>query len=107
MKKVYSNQNYSISPPKVWQSFLIAFLLLIPLYTGATPACPIITEAFQSVADGTTVDNSSTGWYIDATNVSGAKYFAVKSHRFQAENLGGIGIWYSKVFSVAGYSISR
>ncbi|MBS1565960.1 MAG: hypothetical protein JST39_16340, partial [Bacteroidetes bacterium] len=70
----------------------------------ATPACPIITQSFQNTANGTTVDNSSTGWYIDASNLSNPVYFAVKSNRFKAENIGAEGIWYSRVFSTAGYS---
>ncbi|MEO8404810.1 MAG: hypothetical protein ABI480_09450, partial [Chitinophagaceae bacterium] len=69
-----------------------------------TPSCPIVTERFQGLGDGTTVNNSSTGWYLDASHVLGTGYFAVKSNRFHAQELGGEGIWYSKVFSVTGYS---
>lgn len=85
--------------------FPFAFLLL--LFGGhllATPECPIITETFSNDANGATVNTSSTGWYLDASNVPNASYFAVKSHRLMAENLGGVGIWYSNVFSTAGYS---
>ena len=82
----------------------IFLLTLFNLQLFATPECPIITGNFTGLALGTTVNTSSTGWYIDASNVSGATFFAVKSNRFHAENLGGEGIWYSRVFSVAGYS---
>ncbi|WP_149696407.1 hypothetical protein, partial [Chitinophaga sp. CF418] len=56
------------------------------------------------VADGTTVDNSATGWYLDASKVASSGYFAVKSNRLHAQELGGEGIWYSKVFSTTGYT---
>ena len=83
-----------------------ALLILGVLSTGlvsATPSCQIVTENFSSLTDGTTVDNGSTGWYLDASQIPDALYFAVKSHRFQAEELGGQGIWYSKVMNVTGY----
>lgn len=67
----------------------------------ATPSCEIVTERFSSLADGTTYDNRSTGWYLDASNIPNALYFAVKSHRFHAEELEGEGIWYSKVMNIS------
>ena len=70
----------------------------------ATPTCPIITQSFSGSANGATVDASSTGWYIDASKLTSPTYFAVMSNRFKAENIGAEGIWYSRVFSVAGYS---
>ncbi|UPK67184.1 T9SS type A sorting domain-containing protein [Chitinophaga filiformis] len=81
--------------------------LLLSLFIGgpvwATPECPIVTARFPG-ADGTTADNSATGWYLDASRVSSSGYFAVKSKRLHAQELGGEGIWYSKVFSTAGYT---
>jgi hypothetical protein len=68
----------------------------------ATPACQIVTENFSTLTDGTTSDSRSTGWTIDASQIPNALYFAIKSHRFQAEELGGQGIWYSKVMTVTG-----
>lgn len=85
----------------------LPFLFLLALFHGrllATPACPIITQNFANSANGATVDNSATGWYIDASKLSNPVYFAVKSNRFKAENIGAEGIWYSRVFSTAGYS---
>ncbi|SEM31115.1 hypothetical protein SAMN04488505_10421 [Chitinophaga rupis] len=85
----------------------MSIVLLLLLFTGnnlfATPECPIVTARF-SAADGTTVDNSATGWYLDASKVASTGYFAVKSNRLHAQELGGEGIWYSKVFSTAGYA---
>lgn len=72
----------------------------------ATPACPIITNQFQA-ANGTTIDNSATGWSLDSSNLHtphpSGFFFAVTSNRFTATNLGGVGIINSKVFSIAGY----
>ncbi|HJT74780.1 MAG TPA: hypothetical protein VJ720_12190, partial [Chitinophaga sp.] len=82
---------------------VIALLLLTGNRVLATPECPIITARFP-VADGTTADNSSTGWYLDASKIAGTGYFAVKSNRLHAQELGGEGIWYSKVFSTSGYT---
>ncbi|HEY8917838.1 MAG TPA: hypothetical protein VIM87_15445, partial [Chitinophaga sp.] len=62
-----------------------------------------MTSRFN-LANGTTADNSATGWYLDASRVLSTGYFAVKSNRLHAQELGGEGIWYSKVFSTAGYS---
>src|SRR6266702_1622533 len=55
-----------------------------------TPACPIITQNFNTTADinGATADTSSVGWYLDASKVPNAAYFAVKSHRLKAQTLG-------------------
>jgi len=71
-----------------------------------TPACPIIAQNFNNAADvnGATSDPSSTGWYLDASHVTGAVYFAMKSHRIKAQTLNGEGVWYSQVFSIAGYT---
>ncbi|SEW45740.1 Por secretion system C-terminal sorting domain-containing protein [Chitinophaga sp. YR573] len=84
---------------------LLLLFLALSIRLSATPTCPIITGTFPG-ANGTTVDASSTGWYLDATNVvsSSTSIFAVKSNRFTAQNIGGVGIWYSRVFSTAGYS---
>ncbi|WP_143097824.1 T9SS type A sorting domain-containing protein [Chitinophaga sp. CF118] len=82
---------------------LLLLFLTWSIRLSATPDCPIITGTFPQ-ANGATVDASSTGWYLDATNVPGTGYFAVKSNRLTAQNLGGVGIWYSRVFSTAGYS---
>ena len=69
-----------------------------------TPACPIVTQSFQNSADGVKSDPSATGWYLDTTKVPNAVYFAAKSHRLKAQTLGGEGVWYSQVFSIAGYT---
>jgi len=85
----------------------LPFLFLLALFHGrllATPTCPIITQSFQGAANGATVDASSTGWYIDASKLTSPTYFAVMSNRFKAENIGAEGIWYSRVFSTAGYA---
>ncbi len=91
----------SFLPPK------LSFIFLLALWSGqllATPACPIITGSFPE-ANGVTSDvSSATGWYLDASKLTSPTYFAVKSHRIKAENLGAEGVWYSNVFSVAGYS---
>ncbi|WP_143011644.1 hypothetical protein, partial [Chitinophaga filiformis] len=81
--------------------------LLLSLLIGgpvwATPECPIVTARFP-LSDGTTADNSATGWYLDASRVASTGYFAVKSNRLHAQELGGEGIWYSKVFSTTGFT---
>lgn len=82
--------------------FLLTLFLLSLVRLSATPDCPIITGRFNGLTDGTTVNNNSTGWYIDASQVASSGYFAVKSSRFHAQELGGQGIWYSRVFSTAG-----
>jgi hypothetical protein len=75
-----------------------------------TPACPIVAQTFNNSlnpnadANGSTVDTSSVGWYLDASKVPNAVYFAIKSHRIKAETLGGVGVWYSNVFNIAGYT---
>jgi hypothetical protein len=84
--------------------FLFFFLLLFSGQLMATPDCPIITGRFAGLADGTTVDNSSTGWYLDASGVASTGSFAIRSNRIRARELGGVGIWYSKAFSTAGYT---
>jgi hypothetical protein len=82
--------------------FFTMFLFVVtPLF--ATPECPIVTGTFPE-ANGTTVDNSATGWYLDASKVQSTGYFAVKSNRFTASKTGGEGVWYSRVFSTAGYT---
>ena len=82
---------------------LLLFFFLLSNYLSATPDCPIVTGRFQ-LADGTTSDASATGWYLNATNVASSGIFSVKSNRLHAQELGGEGIWYSRVFSTAGYS---
>ena len=71
-----------------------------------TPACPIVAQTFNNAADvnGATSDPSSTGWYLNATNVPNAAYFAIKSHRIKAQTLGGVGVWYSQPFNIAGWT---
>jgi hypothetical protein len=91
--------------PTKGQGHAMPFVLLVLLFFSqtlfASPDCPIISARFP-LADGSTADNSATGWYLDASKVAG--YFAVKSNRLHAQELGGEGIWYSKVFSAAGYT---
>lgn len=82
---------------------LLLFFFLLSNYLSATPECPIISGKF-SLPDGTTSDPSATGWYLDASHVASTGYFAVKSNRLHAQELGGEGVWYSRVFSTAGYS---
>ena len=82
---------------------LLLFFFLLSNYLSATPECPIISGTFSG-ANGTTSDASATGWYLDASHVLSTGYFAVKSNRLHAQELGGEGIWYSRVFSTAGYS---
>jgi hypothetical protein len=71
-----------------------------------TPACPIVAQNFNNAADvnGATSDPSSTGWYLDASKVPNAVYFAMKSHRIKAQTLGGVGVWYSQPFNIAGWT---
>jgi trimeric autotransporter adhesin len=82
---------------------LLLFFFLLSNYLSASPDCPIVTARFP-LADGTTSDPSATGWYLNATNVASTGYFKVKSNRLHAQELGGEGIWYSRVFSNPGYS---
>ncbi|THU34172.1 T9SS type A sorting domain-containing protein [Niastella caeni] len=82
---------------------LLLLFFLLSNYLSASPDCPIVTGRITG-ADGTTSDPAATGWYLDATNVASSGYFAVKSNRLHAQELGGVGIWYSRVFSTAGYS---
>ncbi|THU40168.1 T9SS type A sorting domain-containing protein [Niastella caeni] len=82
---------------------LLMFFFLLSNYLSATPDCPIITGRVTT-ADGTTSDPSATGWYLDASRVASTGIFAAKSRRIHAQELGGEGIWYSRVFSTAGYS---
>jgi hypothetical protein len=82
---------------------LLLFFFFLSNYLSATPECPIITGRFTQ-AEGTTSDPSATGWYLDASHVASTGYFAVKSNRLHAQELGGEGIWYSRVFSTAGYA---
>lgn len=79
-------------------------LLLYSNFLLATPACPIVSQSFQNSANGATSDPSATGWYLDASHVSSPAYFAIQSHRLKAQTLGGEGVWYSQVFSIAGYT---
>jgi len=79
------------------------FLVLLSNYLSATPECPIVSGKFPQ-ANGATSDPSATGWYLDASKVSSSGYFAVKSNRLHAQGLGGEGVWYSRVFSTAGYA---
>ncbi len=84
-----------------------SLVLLLALCNGrllATPKCPIVTQNFSSSANGATIDTTATGWYIDASALSSPTYFAVKSSRFTAENIGGVGVWYSRIFPVTGYA---
>ncbi len=71
-----------------------------------TPACPIVAQNFNNAADvnGAKADTSAVGWYLNASAVPNATYFAIKSHRLKAETLGGEGIWYSRVFNISGYT---
>lgn len=80
-----------------------------------TPACPIIAQNFNDSAvvngvktsldfNGATSDTTANGWYLDASKVNSSAVFYVKSHRFMAQATQGEGIWYSKVFNIAGYT---
>jgi hypothetical protein len=94
-------------PLQKWYKRIIPLLLIFCLLCNqlaASPDCPIISGNFSGLSEGTTVNNSSTGWYLNATNVASGAIFWVKSNRFHAQELGGEGVWYSKVFSVAGYT---
>lgn len=82
---------------------LLILILLNVTAILASPDCPIVTARFSGLPDGTTSNNSANGWYLDASQVTGG-YFAVKSNRLHAQELGGQGIWYSNVFSTAGYT---
>ncbi|WP_431211468.1 hypothetical protein ACQ86N_37380 [Puia sp. P3] len=86
------------------RSLLIFLFSLVAARVLATPQCPIVTQSIQSSADGDIQDASATGWYLDRTHVTGAVYFAAKSHRIKAQTLGGEGVWYSRIFAVSGYS---
>ena len=86
------------------RSLLILLLSFLTARLLATPQCPIVTQSFQSSANGDIQDASATGWYLDRTNVPNAVYFAAKSHRLKAQTLGGEGVWYSRIFSVSGYT---
>ncbi|WP_343667959.1 hypothetical protein, partial [Chitinophaga sp.] len=83
--------------------FFAVIFLFVRTSAFASPECPIISGTFPG-ANGTTADNSATGWYLDASKVLSTGYFAVKSNRLTAQELGGEGVWYSKVFSTAGYT---
>ncbi|WP_143150765.1 hypothetical protein, partial [Chitinophaga sancti] len=83
--------------------FFAAIFLFVRTSVFASPECPIISGTFPG-ANGTTADNSSTGWYLDASKVLSTGYFAIKSNRLTAQELGGEGVWYSQVFSTAGYT---
>ncbi|MDO6429445.1 T9SS type A sorting domain-containing protein [Flavitalea sp. BT771] len=93
---------------KRYNVLIIPLLLLLLLYSDvvqATPACPIVSQTFQNSANGDISDPSATGWYLDRTNVTNAAaVFSVQSHRIKAQALGGEGVWYSQVFSIAGYT---
>ncbi|NBP69092.1 MAG: hypothetical protein EBU52_10145, partial [Cytophagia bacterium] len=69
----------------------------------ASPDCPIITERFQ-FTNGTTSNTSANGWTLNSSGLTSPVFFAVKSNRLHAEELGGIGIWTSNVFTITGYS---
>jgi hypothetical protein len=75
-----------------------------------TPACPIVAQNFNNSlnanadTNGSKVDTSSVGWYLNASKVPNAVYFAIKSHRLKAQTLGGEGVWYSRVFNISGYT---
>lgn len=87
--------------PKLFS--LLLFFFFLSNYLSASPDCPIVNARFP-LADGTTSDPSATGWYLNSSNVASTGYFAVKSNRLHAQELGGEGIWYSRVFSNPGYS---
>ncbi|GAA5043867.1 hypothetical protein GCM10011506_47330 [Marivirga lumbricoides] len=89
---------------KVLVMSLTAFIFLFNIPARASPDCPILSAKFQGFANGTTSDPSSNGWYLNTSNVPNAKYFAIRSNRIMAEDIGGEGVWYSGVFSSQGYS---
>lgn len=69
-------------------------------------------NTFSAYANETVADNSTNGWYLDRSNIPNLAtvygqnttphYFAVYSKRLIAQQLGGEGIWYSKVMDVSG-----
>lgn len=77
--------------------------------TVATPAtgggnCTDWTEDF-SLPFGTTVDNGSTAWSIDdsdLTMVSTGDFFEVRKGEFRARDIDGIGIWSSEIIDTGG-----
>src|SRR5690349_17780707 len=104
MHQPYKRTNTLYMQKRIPKPFsLLMFFFLLSNYLSATPECPIITGRVTT-ADGVTSDPSATGWYLDASHVASSGYFASKSKRIHAQELGGEGIWYSRVFSTAGYS---
>jgi hypothetical protein len=90
-----------------WYRTIIPLLLMTCLLSKqliASPDCPIVAANFSGLPEGTTVNNSTTGWFLNAGNVNAGAIFWVKSNRLHAQELGGEGVWYSKVFSVSGYT---
>jgi hypothetical protein len=87
------------------KNLLMVCLLLVGMEGASafTPDCPIVSGKITT-ADGATSDPGTTGWSSDGSAVPNALYFAAKSNRFQAENIGGVGIWRSNVFSTVGYA---
>ncbi|MEM6831406.1 MAG: hypothetical protein AAF551_12900 [Bacteroidota bacterium] len=69
----------------------------------SSPDCPIFDGRFN-LPNGATEDPSPTGWFLDASQVPNAQYFAVRSNRLMAENLNGEGVWFSREISAQGYS---
>jgi hypothetical protein len=75
-------------------------------------AYQFVYNNFSSYANGTLSDNNtSNGWYLDRSQVPNASniyvsnispYFAIHSHRVEAVQIGGQGIWYTQVMNVAG-----
>jgi len=95
--------NY-LKPISLKSIVVLIIMLLFSIQIQASPDCPIINRNFAGHPDGTISDSSDTGWSLDDSNVSNSGFFAIKSNRIHAENLGGEGIWYSKVFSSQGYT---
>ncbi|WP_378187004.1 T9SS type A sorting domain-containing protein [Aquimarina sp. W85] len=91
------------SKKQFFKFFTMLLLLLYSIALAASPDCPIMDKDFHSI-NGTTVDTSPDGWYLDASKVQNATYFEVRSNRLHAEHLGGEGIWYSREVSAQGYS---
>ncbi|WP_405207297.1 T9SS type A sorting domain-containing protein [Aquimarina sp. LLG6339-5] len=87
-----------------FKSLTMLLPMLFTIALAASPDCPILGKNFQGLNNGDISDSSPDGWNLDRNNVLGAEYFAVRSNRLLAENLGGEGIWYSKEFSAQGYS---
>uniref|UniRef100_UPI00054E2596 PKD domain-containing protein n=1 Tax=Aquimarina pacifica TaxID=1296415 RepID=UPI00054E2596 len=81
----------------------IFIFLLFSAQLFASPDCPILVGNFGGFSEGATSGSGETGWYLDRSDVPNALFFAIKSNRVHAENLGGEGIWYSNVFSAQGY----